>query len=184
MSLNYQILNFLLYEMYRWCLNIYVAVSYQSWLTFQCLPQEEVAVCTGKINPSCKPFHVLHNCNMFLVKKAILTIFDSELYVMFPVVFFHINWLLPKCSDLTLENDEFPLCRRHRKKLFKTKSVLMFEHGASLQKGKETLTLKHFVGFLCVKVESRNNGTTVEVVKKKCFLLKQRCYVCRVKHSR
>ena len=28
-----------------------------------------------------KLFHVMHNCNMFLVKKVVLIIFDSELYV-------------------------------------------------------------------------------------------------------
>ena len=28
-----------------------------------------------------KFFHVLHNCNMFFVKKVALIIFDSELYV-------------------------------------------------------------------------------------------------------
>ena len=69
----------------------YVAVSYQSLLNFQCKIQEEVAVCTSKTNPSGKPFHVLHNCNMFLVKKVALDcIRFGVIYIKFAVVLFHI----------------------------------------------------------------------------------------------
>ena len=44
---------------------------------------------------------------MFLVKKVILIILYSELYIMFSMVLFHISWLLAKYSDWTLENDGF-----------------------------------------------------------------------------
>ena len=61
----------------------------------------------------------------FLDDKVILISFDSE----FPVVVFpySVQILLPSIQTLRLKMMNFPLCRRHREKLFNLNSALMFK---------------------------------------------------------
>ena len=62
----------------------------------------------SKTNPPVKLFHLLHNCDKFLTKKSNLDYFRFRVtHIMFPAVLFHIDWFLPKYSDLTREDYGF-----------------------------------------------------------------------------
>ena len=61
----------------------------------------------SKTNPSGKLFHLSHNCDMFLAKKNNVDYFRLRVTHMFPAVLFHIDWFLPKYSDLTREDYGF-----------------------------------------------------------------------------